>query len=283
MYQVKYNIPHAILEPKTMLPDKIELIKEAIANKKSAVIAFSGGVDSVTLAALAYQTLGRNALAVTAGSAGLPRRELEAAIHTAREIGIDHRVVQFDELNEPGFAENTPDRCYYCKKGLLRTLAEVADEVGSNVILDGTNASEIRGHRPGWQAIIEAGERVFTPFTEYGVTKEEVREIARALGLSVADKPSNACLSTRFPYGQPITREGVARIESAEDQLISQGFTRIRVRDHGGIARIEVMPSEFATVLKERERIAACLKKLGFNYVTLDIEGFRSGSMDEVL
>jgi len=266
-----------------MLPDKIKRIKESIANKKNAVIAFSGGVDSATLAALAYQALGRNALAVTADSAGLPRRELEAAIHTAREIGIEHRVVQFDELNEPGFAENTPDRCYYCKKGLLRTLAEVTDEVGSNVILDGTNASEVQGHRPGWRAIIEAGERVFTPFTEYGVTKEEVREIAHALGLSVADKASTTCLSTRFPYGQPITREGIARIEAAEDQLISHGFTRIRVRDHGGIARIEVMPSEFAIVIKERERITEYLKKLGFNYVTLDIEGFRSGSMDEVL
>ena len=279
----KYNIPDVISNPGTMLSGKIEQIKEAIAKKESAVVAFSGGVDSAVLAALAYEVLGRRALAVTVDFLSFPGRELNAAIHTAGEIGIPRRTVPFDAMAEPGFAENTPQRCYYCKKGLIRTLAEFADEEGFNVILEGTNASEIKGYRPGWQAIREAGDRVFTPFVEFGVTKEEVCEIARVLGLSVADRPSMTCLSTRFPYGQPITVNGIERIESAEVYLTSLGFNRFRVRDHGNIARIEIMPSEFDRILQERERIVAYLKKLGFTYITLDMEGFRSGSMDEVL
>ncbi|MBN2487448.1 MAG: ATP-dependent sacrificial sulfur transferase LarE [Methanosarcinaceae archaeon] len=263
--------------------NKIEQIKEAIAKKESTVVAFSGGVDSAVLAALAFEVMGRRALAVTADFLSFPGRELKDAIRTASEIGIPHRTVPFDAMGEPGFAENTPQRCYYCKKGLIRTLAEFADGEGFNVILEGTNASEIQGYRPGWQAIREAGDRVFTPFVEFGVTKEEVREIARVLGLSVADRPSMTCLSTRFPYGQPITEDGIERVESAEEYLTSLGFNQFRVRDHGSIARIEIMPSEFDRILQERERIVAYLKKLGFTYITLDMEGFRSGSMDEVL
>ncbi len=268
------------------MQEKIELIKKAIAKKDSAIIAFSGGVDSATLAALAYEALGERALAVTANSETFSERELKAAVSTAREIGIPNQIVHFDELEEPGFAENTRDRCYHCKKGLLRTLIGIADKEGFNVVLEGTNASEIQGHRPGRKAIVEAGGRVFTPFTEFGVTKDEVRQIAREIGLSVADKPSMACLSSRFPYGQLITRDGLTRVGAAEDFLFSLGFTQLRVRDHSdrsSIARIEIMPSEFDKFLQERERIVSHLKQLGFDYVTLDIEGFRSGSMDEVL
>ncbi|MDO9518522.1 MAG: ATP-dependent sacrificial sulfur transferase LarE [Methanosarcinaceae archaeon] len=268
------------------MQEKINLIKEAIAKKGSAIIAFSGGVDSATIAALAYEALGERALAVTAESVTFSERELKGAIQTAREIGIPHRIVNFDELEEPGFAENTQDRCYHCKKGLLRTLINIADEEGFNVVLEGTNASEIQGHRPGRRAIVETGERVFTPFVDFGVTKDEVRQIAREIGLSVADKPSMACLSSRFPYGQLITRDGLTRVGAAEDFLFSLGFTQLRVRDHSdrnSIARIEIMPSEFNKFLQERGRIVSHLKKLGFDYITLDIEGFRSGSMDEVL
>ncbi len=268
------------------MQDKIEQVKEAIANKESAIIAFSGGVDSATLAALAYEVLGERALAVTARSVAFTEHELKVAVCTAREIGIPHRVVHFDELEEPGFAGNTRERCYYCKKGLLRTLIGIADKDGFNVVLEGTNASEILGYRPGKRAIAEAGGRVFTPFMEFGVTKDEVRRTARKIGLSVADRPSMACLSTRFPYGQAITRQGLKRVGAAEDYLFSMGFTQVRVRDHSdrnSIARVEVMPSEFGKVLQERERIVSHLKQLGFDYVTLDLGGFRSGSMDEVL
>ncbi|MCL7411173.1 MAG: ATP-dependent sacrificial sulfur transferase LarE [Methanosarcinaceae archaeon] len=268
------------------MQEKINQIKEAIAQKNSAIIAFSGGVDSATIAALAYEALGGRALAVTASSETFSERELKGAVQTAREIGIKHMIVNFDELEEPGFAENTQDRCYHCKKGLLHTLINIADEEGFNVVLEGTNASEIQGHRPGRQAIVEAGERVFTPFVDFGVTKDEVRQIAREIDLSVADKPSMACLSSRFPYGQLITRDGLTRVGAAEDFLFSLGFTQLRVRDHSdrsSIARIEIIPSEFDRFLQERERIVSHLKKLGFDYVTMDIEGFRSGSMDEVL
>ena len=268
------------------MQEKIEQIKKAIAKKGSAIIAFSGGVDSTTIAALAYEALGERALAVTAESVIFPERELKAAVRTAREIGIPHQIVHFDEHEVPGFVENTRDRCYHCKKGLLRTLIDIADKEGFNVVLEGTNASEILGYRPGRKAIVEAGGRVFTPFTEFEVTKDEVRQIAREMGLSVAGKPSMACLSSRIPYGQLITREGLTRVDAAEDFLFSLGFTQVRVRDHSersSIARIEIMPSEFAGVLQERERIVSHLKKWGFDYVTLDIVGFRSGSMDEVL
>lgn len=266
-----------------MLSDKIQKIRDAIAQKESAIIAFSGGVDSTTLATLAFEELGERALAITADSATLPQRELEAAKRAAMEIGIPHRVVYFDEVAEPGFAINTPDRCYYCKKGLLRTLLNVAESEGYNVVIEGTNSSELKGHRPGRKAILEAGERVFTPYVDFEVTKDEVRQIARELGLSVADKPSMACLSSRFPYGNPITKEGLRRVGEAEDCLFSLGFAQFRVRDHNNIARIEVMPSDFGMVLQHRETILSHMKELGFNYVTLDLEGFRSGSMDEVL
>ncbi|MGP8319729.1 MAG: ATP-dependent sacrificial sulfur transferase LarE [Methanosarcinaceae archaeon] len=268
------------------MQEKIELIKEAIAKKESVIIAFSGGVDSATLAALAYETLGKRALAITVKSLTFPKRELKSAECTASEIGISHRVVHFNELEEPGFAVNTQERCYHCKKGILRILIDIADKDGFNVILEGTNASEIMGYRPGHKAIVEAGGRVFTPFTKFGMTKDEVRQTARKIGLSVADRPSMACLSTRFPYGQAITRQALKRVGAAEDYLFSLGFTQIRVRDHSDrsiIARVEVIPSESYKVLQERERIVYRLKQLGFDYVTLDIEGFRSGSMDEVL
>ncbi|MGP8337176.1 MAG: ATP-dependent sacrificial sulfur transferase LarE [Methanosarcinaceae archaeon] len=268
------------------MQEKIELIKEAIAKKESAIIAFSGGVDSATLAALAYEALGECALAVTAESIIIPKREIKAAECIAYEIGISHRIVHFDKLEEPGFALNAKDRCYNCKKKLLHTLIGIADEEGFNVVIEGTNASEIKEYRPGHKAIVEAGGRVFTPFTEFGVTKNEVRRIARKIGLSIADKPSMACLSTRFPYGQEITRQGLKRVGAAEDYLFSMGFTQVRVRDHTGIssiARVEVVSSESGKFLRERKRIVFYLKKLGFDYVTLDIEGFRSGSMDEVL
>jgi len=167
------------------MQEKINQIKKAIAQKGSAIIAFSGGVDSATIAALAYEALGENALAITAESEIFPERELKAAVSTAREIGILHRIVHFDELDEHGFAENTRDRCYHCKKGLLYTLIGIADKEGINVVLEGTNASEILGHRPGRNAIVEAGQRVFTPFTQFGVTKDEVRHILQTIWLVI--------------------------------------------------------------------------------------------------
>ncbi|MFZ2411506.1 MAG: ATP-dependent sacrificial sulfur transferase LarE [Candidatus Methanoperedens sp.] len=260
---------------------KMQSILKALAEKGSVLVAFSGGVDSSVLSALAYGALGNNAIAVTADSQTLAPGELECAKEVAREIGIRHVVIYYDELGEPEFAKNPVDRCYYCKKGLFRELKKIAAQYGMKNIVDGTNISELKAHRPGHRAVVEEG--VYNPFVEFKVTKEEIREIARRLGLSVANKPSMACLSSRFPYGQAITTEGLKRVGYAEDFLRKNGFEVVRVRDHAGIARIEIMPDEIARFMEMREAVVSELKRLGFSYVTFDLMGFRSGSMDEVL
>jgi len=263
------------------IDDKMHSIVEALKKRGSALIAFSGGVDSSVLAALAYRALGDRALAVTADAPTLAPGELDGAKQVAKEIGIRHLIIFYDELDEPGFAKNPVDRCYYCKKGLIRELKKIAEQYGINTIIEGTNYSDLKAHRPGHRAVTEEG--IYNPYIEFGVTKEEIREMARMLDLSVADKPSMACLSSRFPYGQAITHEALKRVGEAEEYLRKMGFEVVRVRDHGGIARIEILPDEMARLLEMRDAVAAELKGLGFTYVTLDFLGFRSGSMDEVL
>lgn len=261
--------------------DKMLSIINALKNKRSVIVAFSGGVDSSVLAALAFRALGERALAVTADAPTLAPGELEGAVRVAKEIGIRHIVISYDELLEPEFAKNPVDRCYYCKKGLIRELKKIGKDIGMNTIIEGTNLSDLTGHRPGHRAVLE--EEVYNPYIEFRLTKDEIREIARMLGLSVANKPSMACLSSRFPYGQKITHEALKRVGEAEAYLRNKGFKIVRVRDHAGIARIELLPSQMARFLKIREAVSIEFKRLGFIYVTLDIKGFRSGSMDEVL
>jgi uncharacterized protein len=261
--------------------DKMRSIENAMAQKGIVLIAFSGGVDSSVLAALAHRALGNQAIAVTADSQTLSPGELESAKAVAREIGIAHKIISYDELGEPGFANNPVDRCYYCKKGLIRELKKFAEEHDVKSIIEGTNFSDLKSHRPGHRAVIE--EEVYNPYVEFEVTKEEIRQMARKLGLSVADKPSMACLSSRFPYGQTITADALMRVGEAEYYLRTHGFGVVRVRDHAGIARIEVMPVEMMRFMEIREEVLVKFKELGFSYVTLDLMGFRSGSMDEVL
>lgn len=263
------------------IDNKMHSILEALKEKGSVLVAFSGGVDSSVLAALAFMALGKKALAVTADAPTLAPGELDCAKQVAKEIGIRHIVIFYDELEEPEFAKNPVDRCYYCKKGLLRELKRIAQEQGINTIIEGTNISDLKARRPGHRAVAEEG--IYNPYIEFGVTKEEIRGMARKLGLTVADKPSMACLSSRFPYGQAITREALKRVGEAEAFIRKMGFEVVRVRDHGGIARIEIMPGEMLRFMELREVIALKLKDLGFAYVALDIAGFRSGSMDEVL
>jgi uncharacterized protein len=263
------------------MSDKMRSIFEALKARGSVLVAFSGGVDSSVLAALSFRALGDHALAVTADAPTLAPGELDCAKEVAKEIGIRHAIIFYNELKEPEFAENPVDRCYFCKKGLIRELKKAAREQSISTIVEGTNASDLDAHRPGHRAVTEEG--LFNPYIEFKVTKEEIREMAHELGLSVADKPSMACLSSRFPYGQVITREALERVGKAEAHLRSRGFKVVRVRDHAGIARIEITPDEMARFLEMRESVASEYKKLGFNYVTLDIMGFRSGSMDEVL
>ena len=243
--------------PLLMATEKTELIKAAIKARKSAVIAFSGGVDSTTLAALAFEVLGEKALAVTIDSPLFPRKQMEAAIETACEIGIQHKVLSFSQMSLPHFSANTLNRCYFCKKALLETLLDFSEKAEYNVVLEGTNFSEIHGeNRPGYRAVREAGEKVFSPFVEFNVTKEEIRKIASEFFLSAASRPSAACLATRIPYGQPITEEALQKIEKAEEFLFSLGFTQFRVRMHENLARIEVIQEELEDALWNREKIS---------------------------
>ncbi|WP_243685217.1 ATP-dependent sacrificial sulfur transferase LarE [Methanosarcina barkeri] len=195
-----------------MTNEKIELIKEAIKARESAVIAFSGGVDSATLAALAFEVLGKKALAVTINSPLFPKKQLETAVETACEIGIEHKILSFSQLSLPYFSANRINRCYFCKKALLETLLDFSEKAGYNAVLEGTNYSEIHGeNRPGYRAVQEAGEKIFSPFLEFNVTKEEIREVASKLSLSAANRPSASCLATRIPYGKPITAEALQK------------------------------------------------------------------------
>ncbi len=250
-------------------------------DKESVVIALSGGVDSSVVAKAAFEALGKKAIAATAKSATLAAAEFETAKKVAREIGIKHEIFTEDEFENPKFAENSAERCYYCRKGLISGLRKVAKKYSAKYIVDGANADDALQHRPGLRALKENGVR--SPLMELGIGKEEVRRIAGHFNLSVSSKPSMACLASRIPYGEGITKEKLRRIEEAEDFIKNLGFGQVRVRHHGSIARIEVPEKDIPKLLEFRKKILDKLKELGFTYVALDLEGYRSGSMDEVL
>jgi len=261
--------------------EKFKALIDEIRGYGSVIVALSGGVDSSSVAAAAKIALNDKALAVTADSPTLPPAELDDAKRVADAIGISHAVIRIDELEDPNFAKNPTNRCYYCKKGLSTHLKALAAERGVTTILDGTNADDLRGHRPGAVALGEAG--VLSPLAQLGFTKAEVRQLARWLGLSIHDKPATACLSSRIAYGQEITLERLSRVGEAEAFIKSlTGARQVRVRDHGEIARIEVAPEERRLFFDEgtMERVAEKLRSLGFTYVTLDLLGYRTGSMN---
>ena len=256
-------------------------LKQVIKEKKGMVIAFSGGVDSGLVAKVAYDVLGRKAVAVTISSETLSRRELEDAQKLASEIGIHHKIIYSSALKNKNFMKNPLDRCYLCKKDEIKTLAKIAKDENIRCIADGVVMSDFNEHRPGIKAANEYG--VWHPLFEQGFSKQDTRRLARKLGLSVHSKPSTACLSSRIPYGEKITKEKLKRIEEAESFILSSGFKQVRVRSHGDIARIEVNKNEIKKIIKHKSGIVKKLKKLGFRYVTVDLEGYRSGSMDEIL
>jgi|YelNatPaOPRAMG01_1025707.scaffolds.fasta_scaffold11704_5 uncharacterized protein len=249
--------------------------------RRGVVVAFSGGVDSSTLAAVCHAVLGERAVAVTAKSPTYPLEEMEEAVETARIIGIRHYFVETDELSNEGFVRNPENRCYYCKKELLERLRDFARQLGFKAVFEGTNFSDLSGHRPGFKAVREMKD-VFSPWVEAEYTKEEIRMLARNLGLPVHDKPALACLASRIPFGERITREKLDRIGRAE-RLIKEisGVKQLRVRDHNGLARIEVGRDERSLLfnVETMDKIAEELKKIGFIYVALDLEGYRTGSM----
>lgn len=245
------------------------------------LVAFSGGVDSTFLVKVAFDVLGDRAVAVTADSPSLPRRELEEARRLAAEIGVRHLVIETHELDDPRYAANPSNRCYFCKTELFTRLEGLARELGFRWLAYGENADDALGHRPGAQAAQEFGVR--SPLREAGLTKADVRALSRRLGLPVWDKPAFACLSSRFPYGSTITAEKLRQVEVAEQVLWELGFRQFRVRHHGDIARIEVGREERIRLLEVAEEVSDRLRALGFLYVTMDLLGYRTGSMNEVL
>ncbi len=251
--------------------------------RQGAIIAFSGGVDSSTLAKVSRDVLGDKVIAVSGISATYSQTELVEARKIAKEIGIKHQVVTTCETEKEEFLRNPENRCYYCKGELLDVLIELADQVGFKAVFEGTNASDLAGHRPGYKAIKERA-RVFSPWVEAGITKEEIREIARELGLSNHDKPASPCLASRVPFGERITADRLKRIEMAEAAIKSiTDIRELRVRDHGNLARIEVRKDDRTKLAVEKvmNAIVAHLKELGYVYVTMDLEGYRTGSMLE--
>jgi uncharacterized protein (TIGR00268 family) len=264
----------------TPLDEKIEVARADLAAFDGVLVAFSGGVDSSVVAALAHDALGDDAVACTARSETLPAAELEDARRVAEEVGIRHETVTFSELEDPNFVVNDGDRCYHCRTMRLGKMFEKARELGIDVVCDGTNASDPgEGHRPGLRAVAEMN--AYSPLLEHGFTKEEVRETARRYDLSVADKPSMACLSSRIPTGLEVTEERLSRVERAESLLRQWGFEQFRVRDHDGLARIEVGADELDRALSPgfAEAASEHLSAVGFDHVTLDLSGYRTGSV----
>jgi uncharacterized protein len=250
----------------------------------SGVVAFSAGVDSTLLLRVAVDTLGRDrVLAVTGRSPSIPSAELHSAAALAAEVGAQHEFLDTHEFDDPNYVANPAQRCYYCKHDLFQRLATLAAERGFNAVLSGANADDLSDFRPGHQAADE--HRVHAPMAEVGITKAELREIAAELGLSIHDKPAAPCLSSRVQYGEAITPEKLRRIDAAETFLREQGFRECRVRHHNDLARIEVPPAEMDRFADAafRRAVEAQLRQLGYKYVTLDLRGFRSGSMNEVL
>jgi len=269
-----------MIEPAGSLTiQKLKQLKENLAGLRGAVVAFSGGVDSTFLLAVARDILGENVLAVTATSETYPERELFEARSLARQMDARHLEVLSEELDIPEFQHNPRNRCYYCKKELFAKLRSIADEHGLTHVLDGTNVDDLGDHRPGRQAAAELG--VISPLEQAGLTKNEIRQLSHQLGLSTWDKPAYACLSSRFPYGTAITPERVRQVGQAEESLRTLGFRILRVRYHGDIARLELGPEELRNAVGPlKEQVIKIIKQAGFTFVSVDLEGYRTGSMN---
>jgi len=267
-----------VTEMNAKLKNLIHILKEM----ESAVLAYSGGVDS-TFLLKAMQLSGIKALAVTAVSGIMPRCEVLSAKEIAKEIGVKHMIIETHELSNKRFVSNTPERCFVCKDIRFRKLKKLAMSGGYRFVIDGSNIDDLDDYRPGRKAVIKHG--VSSPLIEAGISKRDVRRFSKKLGLSTWDKPSSPCLSSRFPYGRRITKEALARVEKAEDFLRSLGFREIRVRDHGSIARIEVGEKEFRSLLipQKRKIISEALRSLGYEFISLDLDGYKSGSMNRIL
>jgi uncharacterized protein len=265
----------------SLLRQKTDKLRALLAEMDGCVIGFSGGVDSTLLFAVAAEVLGSRALAVTATSKTYPERELNEARQLAKQIGGRHLVIVSEELDIPEFRDNPRNRCYYCKKELFGKLRAIADQEGLGFVLDGTNSDDAGDHRPGRGAADEL--KVRSPLEEAGFTKQNIRDLSRYMELPTWDKPAFACLSSRFPYGTAITAERVDQVGMAEESLRELGFRTLRVRYHDNVARIELGEEEFAQATGiRRNEVIKRVKAAGFTYIALDLQGYRTGAMNEV-
>ncbi len=260
---------------------KLEQLKNNLKQMKCVAIAFSGGVDSTFLTKVAYEVLGEKSIAVTATSSTYPKRELEEAKQYAKQIGIQHILINSEETEIDNFSKNPNNRCYYCKKELFSIIKQFAKENNLNYVLDGSNVDDTSDYRPGMKALEELG--VVSPLRDVGFTKQEIKELSKDMQLDTWDKPAFACLASRFPYGVKITKSKLMQVEKAESFLFSLGIKQFRVRYHDETARIEVFKNDFQKVLNHSEEITKYFKEIGFKYITLDMEGYRTGSLNEGL
>ena len=265
------------------MSDKQEELEKLLESYKRVAVAFSSGVDSTYLLKMAQKVLGENVIAVTASSCSFPKRELEEAKTFCRENGIRHIVVESEELDIDGFRQNPKNRCYLCKHELFEKILSIAKENGIETVVEASNTDDDGDYRPGLVAVKELG--IESPLRHVGLSKKEIREYSKELGLPTWNKQSFACLSSRFVYGETISEEKLTMVDQAEQLLLDMGFHQLRVRIHDKLARIEVQPSEFEKIMQEenRTKIFHELKQYGFTYVTLDLQGYRTGSMNETL
>jgi len=260
--------------------DKLEQLKNNLKKMKSVVIAYSGGVDSTFLVKVAFDELGDNAIAFTATSSTYPKRELDQAKKFTKQIGIKHIIINSEETEIDNFSKNPINRCYFCKKELFSKIKQIASEKHFKYVLDGSNVDDASDYRPGMKALEELG--VISPLKDVGLTKQEIKDLSRKMQLDTWDKPAFACLASRFPYGIEITKSRLEAVEKAESFLSSLDIKQFRVRYHNKIARIEVNKDDFQLVINHSNKIVKRFKELGFKYITLDIEGYRTGSLNEV-
>ncbi|HEY0829240.1 MAG TPA: ATP-dependent sacrificial sulfur transferase LarE [Bacilli bacterium] len=264
------------------MEDKYIQLGDILQSMGKVIVAFSGGVDSTFLLKAALEFLGPGrVLAITADSETYPEREKFEAIAIAKQMNAPHEVIHTSELNIPGYAENPTNRCYFCKNELFSHLIPIAEQRGFDCVIFGAIADDLGEHRPGLQAAHDRGVRA--PMIEAGILKSEIRHMSRQMGLSTWDKPSFACLSSRIPYGELITQQKLSMIDQAEDFIMQLGFRQVRVRQHDKLARIEVAPADLMKFAAVAETVDAKLKEIGYAYVSLDLKGYRSGSLNEVL
>jgi pyridinium-3,5-biscarboxylic acid mononucleotide sulfurtransferase len=265
---------------KTSTQEKFEKLQKTIKKLKRVAIAYSGGVDSTFLIKIAYDVLGENAFAVTAVSPTYTKQELIQAQHSAQKIGIHHIIIKTKETESKHFIKNPTNRCYFCKKELFTKIQKLAQENDIKHILDGSNIDDNLDYRPGQKALREM--HILSPLRDVGLTKQEIRDLLKKTGLKGWNTPANACLASRFPYGVQITKQRLKQVEQAESYLTKIGIKNVRVRYHYEIARIEVEKKEFKKIITNAEKITKRFKQLGFKYITLDIQGYRMGSLNEV-